>query len=573
MVKYIVIVGGVMSGVGKGVTTASIGKILQEYGYKVTAIKIDPYLNYDSGTLRPTEHGEVWVTDDGGEIDQDLGNYERFFAINMTKKNQITSGQIYKDVIDKERAGEYLGQTVQFIPNIPDEIKRRIREASKGYDFCLIEVGGTIGDYENVPFLFAVKSMERELGEKNMIYILITYLPTPPNIGEMKTKPTQQAIRMLSEHGIFPDFIICRATKPLDDIRKKKIETYMNIPSDHIISEPDIETIYQIPLDLERENVGKKILKKFGMDPKNISILKEWNKLVEKIRNPKNEVNVAIIGKYVEIGDYSLADSYISINQSLIHAGAAFNTKVNIHWIDSKKFEHDNEEVKSIKKFDGIIVPGGFGSSGVEGKINVIKYARENDITFLGLCYGMQLAVIEYARNMCGLKNANSTEVDKNTEYPVVDILPSQKELLEKNRYGNTMRLGVYSALLDESSKVYKLYKKTSRLSRDTKRIEELMKDKSQSFRLGVLEKNMPTILMRHRHRYEINNKFTSLLEEKGMKFPGYHIRSEDNQKLMEFIELPKLRFFIGTQSHPEFKSSLEDPAPLFYGFVESMIK
>ena len=571
MTRYIVIAGGVMSGVGKGVTTASIGKILQEYGYKVTAIKIDPYINYDAGTLRPTEHGEVWVTDDGGEIDQDLGNYERFFGIDMPKKNNITTGQIYKTVIDKERKGKYLGQTVQFIPHIPDEIKRRIRESSKGYDFALVEIGGTIGDFENIPYLFAMKSIEREMGD-DVAYILITYLPIPGHIEEMKTKPTQQAIRMLSENGIFPDFIICRAKKPLDDVRKRKIETYANIPSDHVISEPDIETIYQIPIDLEREKLGLKILNRFSLKPRKKPNLKKWNSLVHKIKYPGKKIKIAIVGKYVDIGDYALADSYISINQALTHAGAEFNAGISIDWIDSKRFEKNNNGLGILKQYDGIIIPGGFGSSGVEGKINAIRYARKNNIPFLGLCYGMQLALIEFARNACNLKDANTTEINKKTRYPLIDIIPSQKKLMEGSLYGGTMRLGAYASILDKSSRVYNLYKETGRLKEDSIRINDMKKDKEQLFRLGIIGKTDYVVLERHRHRYEVNPKFIGLLEKNGINFSGYHQRS-DGTRLMEFIELPKLKFFIGTQAHPEFKSRLGSPSPLFYGFVKAILK
>src|SRR3989339_1791103 len=493
MVRYIVVAGGVMSGVGKGVTTASIGKILQEHGYRVTAIKIDPYLNYDAGTLRPTEHGEVWVTDDGGEIDQDLGTYERFLNKDIPKRNNITTGQVYKTVIDRERRGEYLGQTVQFIPHIPDEIKKRIKESSDNYDFVLVEVGGTIGDYENIPFLFALKSLEREVGKQNLSYVLVTYLPIPSHIEEMKTKPTQQAIRLLSESGIFPDFIICRAKRALDVVRKKKIETYANIISDHIISQPDIETVYQIPLDLEKEKFGEKILKEFGMKPKKQPEWHEWKKLVENILNPKKTVKVAIVGKYIDIGDYNLADSYISINQALMHAGASLNAGVEINWLDSKMFENNKKKLTELKEYNGIIVPGGFGASGVEGKINAINYARINKIPYLGLCYGLQLAVVEFARNVCSLKDAHTTEVSPKTNAPVIDVQPAQREIIEKNMYGGTMRLGAYAAILKEKCKVLKLYEESGRIKEDGKKIQELMKDKSQAFRLGILEKNKKT--------------------------------------------------------------------------------
>lgn len=570
MPRFIVVAGGVISGVGKGVTTASIGKILQEYGYKVTAVKIDPYINYDAGTLRPTEHGEVWVTDDGGEIDQDLGNYERFLGINIPRKNNITTGQIYKTVIDNERAGKYLGKTVQFIPHIPNEIKRRVTLAAKGYDFCLIEIGGTIGDYENIPFLFAMKSLEREIGKENIIYMLITYLPIPPHIGEMKTKPTQQAIRMLSENGIIPDFIICRSRKALDGVRKKKIETYANIKSTHVISEPDIDTIYRIPLDLEKDKLGLKILKEFDLKPHKKPNWSKWKRLVENIVDHGREIKVAMVGKYVDIGDYNLADSYISINQALQHAAANLNVKVKIGWIDAKIFEKNKKALKELKNYNGIIIPGGFGASGTEGKISAIKFARENNIPFLGLCYGMQLAVAEYARNVCGMKDANTTEVNRKTKFPVIDILPAQRKLMEEKRYGGTMRLGAYAAMLKENSRVIKLYK--DRIVEDRDNINRLKRNKNESFRMGILEKGRMVILERHRHRFEVNPDFIEKLEEKGLVFSGYHIR-KDKTRLMEFIELPKLKYFIATQAHPEFKSTLTNPAPLFYWFVKACIK
>ena len=572
MTKFIVVAGGVMSGVGKGVTTASIAKILAGYGYKVTAIKIDPYINYDAGTLRPTEHGEVWVTDDGGEIDQDLGTYERFLDVNIPKKNNITTGQVYKTIIEKERKGKYLGQTVQFIPHVPDEIKRRIKEAGEGYDIAIVEIGGTIGDYENIPFLFAMKSMERELGKDNVAYVLITYLPIPSHIEEMKTKPTQQAIRLLGENGIFPDFIVCRAKKALDRVRKQKIETYANISSDHVISEPDIETVYSIPLDLEKEQFGLKILEELKLKPKKALNLNEWKKLVDRIRNPKKHIKVAIIGKYIDIGDYHLSDSYVSINQSLIHAGAALNIGIDINWLDAKTFENGGKKTDELNNYDGIIIPGGFGASGVEGKIRSINFARLSNKPFLGLCYGLQLAIVEYARNVCNMKDANTTENDEKTKFPVIDILPAQKELMEKSDYGGTMRLGAYAAVLKENSRVLKLYQETSRLKEDAEKIEKIKKDKNQSFRLGILNNSKNVVLERHRHRYEVNPKFIEEVESKGLVFSGYHLR-DDNTKLMEFIELPKLKYFISTQSHPEFKSRLGNPSPLFYGFVKACSK
>ena len=572
LARYIVVAGGVMSGVGKGVTTASIGKILQEHGYKVTSVKIDPYLNFDAGTLRPTEHGEVWVTDDGGEIDQDLGTYERFLNIDIPKRNNMTTGQVYKAVIDRERRGEYLGQTVQFIPHIIEEIKDRIKKTADSYDFVIVEVGGTIGDYENIPFLFALKSLERDIGKQNLSYVLVTYLPIPSHIEEMKTKPTQQAIRLLSEHGIFPDFIVCRAKRPLDEPRKKKIEIYANIPSDHVISEPDIDSVYQIPLDLEKEKLGEKILKEFGIKSKKQPDWTEWKKLVDNILSPKKSVKIAIVGKYIDIGDYTLADSYLSINQSLLHAGASLNAGVEITWVDSKKFEDSKKNLNDLKNYDGIIVPGGFGSSGVEGKISAANFARVNKIPYLGLCYGLQLAVIEFARNVCNLKDAHTTEVNSKTPHPVIDVQPAQKEILEKSMYGGTMRLGVYAALLKDKTQVLKLYEETGRLGEDAKKLQELTKDKAQAFRIGLLEKGKKVVLERHRHRYEVNPKYVDILEKNGLAFSGYYERF-DKTRLMEYTELPENDFFVGTQSHPEMKSRLGNPSPIFYGFIKATLK
>lgn len=540
MTKFIVVVGGVISGVGKGVATASIGKILQEYGFSVTAIKIDPYINCDAGTLRPTEHGEVWVTDDGGEIDQDLGNYERFLGHAVPRKNNLTTGQIYKSVIDKERRGDFLGETVQFIPHITNEIKNRIRDAGNGFDIALIEIGGTVGDYENIPFLFAMKSLEKEIRKENVIYVLVTYLPIPSHIEEMKTKPTQLSIKLLEENGIQPDFLLCRGKKALDEVRKKKIETYSNIKLDHIISMPDVtgpgtaNTLYIIPLDLEKENLGGKILKSLNLQAKKIPDWRQWEEAVENLIHPEQDINIAIVGKYLDIGDYKLVDSYISINEAIKHASSKNNTRVNIAWLDSKLLEKDNVNLQeALGKFSGIIIPGGFGPSGVEGKIKAIKYCRENNVPFLGLCYGLQLAIIEFARNVCKLDDANSTEINPETKYPVIDILPEQKAISEK---GGTMRLGAYPAVLREDSLTYELYGSQKIISE------------------------------RHRHRYEVNPEYHKILLENGLVFSGMSL----NNRLVEFIELPGQEFFIATQAHPEFKSSLLAPAPLFDGFVRA---
>ncbi|MBT3304444.1 CTP synthase [Candidatus Woesearchaeota archaeon] len=562
MTKYIVVVGGVISGVGKGVATASMGKMLQKHGFSVTALKIDPYLNCDAGTMRPTEHGEVWVTDNGGEIDQDLGNYERFLGIGIPKENNITSGQIYKTLIDKERKGDFLGETVQAIPHVPDEIKRRVKVASKDFDIAMIEIGGTVGDYENIPFLNAMSSLEKDIGKENIIYVLVSYLPVPSHIEEMKTKPTQLAIRMLREAGIRPDLVFCRGQTTLDAIRKKKISDYSNLNPEDVISMPDVigkgtaNTLYVIPLNLDEENLDLKVLEKLHLMPKTKPDWSEWRDLVNKITNPKDQVKIAMVGKYLNVGKFTLKDSYYSISQALQHAGAHLNVGVDIEWVDAKTFDEND-----LKEYDGILIPGGFGSSGVEGKIRAIQVARENNIPFLGLCYGMQLALIEYARNVCGLQFANTMEVNNKTPYPIIDILDSQKEVTEK---GGTMRLGAYAAILNPSSKTFQLYKETGRLETDKQQVLEL----KEEFRLGKLESEN-VILERHRHRYEVNPKFIPNLVQKGICFSGHHIR-EDGTKLMEFIELPDHKFFMATQAHPEFKSRLSDPAPLFLGFIRA---
>jgi len=566
--KYVVVTGGVMSGVGKGLTTASMGRILQQYGYTTTAVKIDPYINYDAGTMRPTEHGEVWVTDDGGEIDQDLGNYERFLGVDLPRTNNLTTGQIYLTVIERERRGEYLGETVQPIPHITDEITRRLQQAGEGYDIVLVEIGGTVGDYENEPFLFAVKTLERDLGEEHFVHALITYMPIPQHVGEMKTKPTQQAIRMLSEHGIFPDFIVCRAETATDEVRKKKIQIGANVPNDHIISAPDSKTIYNIPLVLEEEGLGEKILRKLGCEPKKTPDWSHWQELVKRSREPSNEIKVAMVGKYAASGDFQFTDSYISVNQSLAHAGVAWNTRVDITWIDGHEFEGDESKLADLDAFDGIIVPGAFGGGGGEGVIKAIRYARERDIPYLGLCYGLQLAVVEYARNVAGIEKATSEEFDEKSEWKVVCVQETQRNVLEENRYGGSMRLGAYAAVLKKDSRVLELYEDSGRLDEDARRIEQLMANPDQAFRVGmVMLERDKVALERHRHRYEVSARFLEVLEDEGLVFSGYH-RRVDGTRLMEFIELTDHRFFIATQAHPEFKSRMDSPSPLFAGFV-----
>jgi CTP synthase len=538
MVNYIIVTGGVISGLGKGITTASIGKILENHGYKVTAIKIDPYINFDAGTLRPTEHGEVWVTEDGGEIDQDLGHYERFLDINIPKRNNITTGQVYSAVIEKERNGKYLGKTVQPIPHVTDEIKRRIRAPAEEtkFDFVLVEIGGTVGDYENVLFLEAVRQMKLE-GEK-VIYVHVTYVPVLKSLGEAKTKPTQHSVKLLREIGIQPDFIITRSEKPLDDVRKEKIALFCNVSGEDVISDSNIDNVYGVPLLFEEQELCKKILKKLGLRKEELD-LNVWKNYIAKIRKLDNKVKIGIIGKYFDIGAFKLSDSYISVIEAVKHAAWNNNLQPEIEWIDSKIFEKQPRKIVNLKKVDGIIVPGGFGLSGVEGKISTIKYARENKIPYLGLCLGMQLAVVEYARNICGMKDANTTEVEKNPAYPVIDFIPDQVKIVTESRYGATMRLGAYPAILTKGSLIQKLYN-------DQNKVYE-----------------------RHRHRYEVNPKYVEILEKNGLVFSG---RSPDGI-LMEFLELPGHPYFTATQAHPEFKSRPMKPAPLFDGLLKAAKK
>ncbi|MEM5772651.1 MAG: CTP synthase (glutamine hydrolyzing) [Candidatus Aenigmatarchaeota archaeon] len=534
---YIFITGGVLSGLGKGITTASIGKLLQFRGFKVTAIKIDGYLNYDAGTLRPTEHGEVWVTEDGGEIDQDLGHYERFLDIDIPKENNITSGQIFWNVITKEREGKYLGKTVQMIPHVTDEIKTRIRKIAEKscVDFVLVEIGGTVGDYENQIFIEAARQMKME--NEKCIYIHVSYVPVPKYLGEQKTKPTQHSVQKLRELGIIPDFIICRSEAPIDDVRKEKIALFCNVKKEDVISDPDIDNVYELPLVFEKQNLGKRILEKLGIQER-CANLNEWEMFIDKIKSLEKNVKIGIVGKYFDIGDFTLKDSYISVIEAAKHAAWQNNVKVEIVWLDSKSFEKNEKNLEILNSLDGIIVPGGFGSSGIEGKIATIKYARENNIPFLGLCLGLQLAVVEFARNVCGLSGANSTEFDPNTPYPVIDILPEQKKLMEESKYGATMRLGSWPTILKEGTTVWKLYNKQ-------KEIRE-----------------------RHRHRYEVNPEFHEILQKNGLIFSGI---SPDG-RLVEFIELDNHPFFVATQAHPEFKSRPLKPAPLFDGLIKACL-
>ncbi|PIR89656.1 CTP synthase [bacterium (Candidatus Gribaldobacteria) CG10_big_fil_rev_8_21_14_0_10_33_41] len=538
MAKYIFITGGVMSGIGKGVATASIGRILKSKGFKVNAIKIDPYINVDAGTMNPLEHGEIFVTDDGMECDQDVGNYERFLDQDLTNDNYLTTGRVYQRVIQKERNLEYQGKCVEVVPHIPNEVISQIKklERKTKADFILIEIGGTVGEYQNMLFLEAARILKLQ-HPNDVVFILVSYLPVPKMIGEMKTKPTQYAVRSLNMAGIQPDIIIARAPTPLDAIRKKKISIFCNVTEKDVISAPDIKSIYEIPINFEKDNLGNQILKKLKMRAKK-SNLNDWRKLVKKIKFPKREVKIAIAGKYFKTGDFTLMDSYISVIEAIKHASYYFSLEPRIFWLDTEEYEKNPKKIKELKNFNGVIIPGGFGSRGVEGKIKVIEFCRKQKIPFLGLCLGMQLSVVEFARNVCGLRKANSTEFLPNCQYPVIDIISEQKKLLKKKKYGGTMRLGTYPCKIKPKTLSFKAYARCSFVSE------------------------------RHRHRYELNNAFRKVLESKGMVMVGINPEKD----LVEIIELKTHPFFIATQFHPEYKSRPLKPHPLFREFIKKSV-
>lgn len=530
MTKYIFVTGGVMSGIGKGVLSASIGKILQVRGFKVTAIKIDPYLNVDAGTMNPYIHGEVFVTEDGGETDMDIGTYERFLDINLSMSHNITTGQVYISVINKERKGDFLGQCVQIIPHITDEIKNRIRSVTQesNAEIAIIEIGGTVGDIESLPFLEAARQMRLEEGFENVLYVHVTLVPVLEVVGEQKTKPTQHSVQELRRIGIQPDIIVARSKEQLRNGPRKKIALFCNVDEKGVFSAPDLKCIYESPIILDKQGMGDYICKRLAL-PKKYPNWNSWEKIVKSFIEPTRSVKVAICGKYAE-----MADCYVSVNEALKHAGAACNVKVELKWIETEIFEKEPSKLKMLSENDGILVPGGFGIRGAEGKIAAIKYARENNIPFLGICFGFQLATVEFARHI-GLEKANSVEIDPESPYPVVDLMPEQKECEYK---GATMRLGAHEVFIAPGTLAFKLYK--------SRRIYE-----------------------RHRHRYEINLKYVNKLESHGLVFSG---KSPDGKR-MEILELPTQTFHFATQFHPEFKSRPGKPAPPYYGFIKACIE
>jgi len=535
--KYIFVVGGVMSGVGKGVAAASIGRILSGKGFVVSAIKIDPYINVDAGTMNPIEHGEVFVTEDGDETDQDIGNYERFLNKNIYRDSYMTTGRVYQAVIQRERNLEYGGKCVEVVPHIPMEINDRIQKAVKKTkaEIMIIEIGGTVGEYQNLLFLEAARMMKLAHG-RDVAFIMVSYLPIPSLSSEMKTKPTQYAIHTLNAAGIQPDFVIARSSKSLDQPRREKIALNCNIRAEDVISAPDIESIYDVPVNFEKEHLGDRLLERFGLRPRRKDLV-DWKAMIHNIKTAKKEVTIGIVGKYFISGAFTMTDSYISVLEAIKHAGAANHCKVNIQWLASEEVE--TQGAKLLKQFDGIIVPQGWGSRGSEGKIKTIKYCRENNVPYFGLCYGMQMAVVEFARHVAGLKTANSREVNPKTSYPVIDVMENQKENLKQGKYGGTIRLGGWPCRLVPGTHLAKIYAKKF----GTKRI----------------------ISERHRHRYEFNPKYRELLELKGLTVCG---TSPDNS-IVEAIEITDHPFFIGTQFHPEYISRPLDPHPLFVEFVK----
>ena len=525
--KFIFVLGGVMSGLGKGIAASSIGYLLKHSGLRVTILKLDPYLNVDPGTMNPYQHGEVFVLDDGSETDLDLGHYERFIDVSMTKNNNATAGQVYSTVLDKERKGEYLGETVQVIPHVTDEIINKIQSINKPkkYDVVICEVGGTVGDIESLPFMEAIRQLSLKVGYHNHLIVHLTLLPYIKASGELKSKPTQHSVMKLREIGLSPDMILCRSEYKIDRSIRDKIALFCNVRSDHVFEGRDVESIYEVPLVMDEQNMGGFINDRLQLDKKpDLSLLKGF---VKRYKNPKKEINIAMCGKYTE-----LIDSYKSVMESFIHAGVENNSRVNVKWVKTENIKNDKKAKNQFRNIDGILILPGFGSRGGEGKILSSKYARENNIPFLGICLGMQCAIIDFARHVCGLKGANSTEFNKSTKYPVIDLMESQKAIKIK---GGTMRLGAYECKIKTGTKTYAAYR--------SKKISE-----------------------RHRHRYEVNNRYRKILEKCGLVISGVN----DSLGVVESIEIPNHPWFVAGQFHPELKSRVNKAHPLFRDFIKA---
>ncbi|MGQ3678009.1 MULTISPECIES: CTP synthase [Tenacibaculum] len=531
--KYVFVTGGVTSSLGKGIIAASLAKLLQERGYSVTIQKLDPYINIDPGTLNPYEHGECYVTDDGAETDLDLGHYERYLNIPTSQANNVTTGRIYQSVINKERKGEFLGKTVQVIPHITDEIKNRIQILGNtgDYDIVITEIGGTVGDIESLPYIEAVRQLQWDLGEDNAIVIHLTLVPYLAAAGELKTKPTQHSVKTLMQSGVKPDILVCRSEHEISDDIKRKLALFCNVKKQNVIQSLDAETIYDVPNLMFKEGLDYVVLDKLNLSTRKQPNLKTWNKFLERHKNPTSSVEIGLVGKYVE-----LHDSYKSITEAFIHAGAAATnkTKVNVRWIHSEELTPENA-AKQLEGLNGVLVAPGFGDRGIEGKIAAVQYVRENNIPFLGICLGMQMAVIEFARNVLGLKEANSTEMNPEVAHPVINLMEEQKNVTEK---GGTMRLGAWDCQLTQDSKVFQAYK------------EELISE-------------------RHRHRYEYNNDYKEQLENAGMKTAGINPKTG----LVEIVEIDSHPWFVGVQYHPEYKSTVLNPHPLFVSFIKAALK
>ena len=528
--KFIFVLGGVMSGLGKGISASSIGYLLKSAGLKVNILKLDPYLNIDPGTMNPYQHGEVFVLDDGSETDLDLGHYERFIDENMSKHNNATSGQIYSTVLDKERSGQYLGETVQVIPHVTDEIKQRINNLadSKQYDVIICEVGGTVGDIESLPFLEAIRQFSLDVGYFNSLIIHLTLLPYIFASGEIKTKPTQHSVMKLREIGLSPDFIFCRTSYKINQDIKDKLALFCSVKSDHVIENKDVSSIYEVPLLLEKQNITKMICDRLQL--KNKPSIKKLQNFVDTYKNPDYSVKIAMCGKYTE-----LYDAYKSITEAFVHAGVENNTTVEVVWVNTEKIKNDKDAAKTFNDIDGILIPGGFGSRGAEGKILASKFARENNVPFLGICLGLQCVIIDFARHVCGIKDANSTEFDSKSPNPVINLMESQKAIKVK---GGTMRLGSYDCDILPNTKASKVYKKK-------------------------------TISERHRHRWEVNNKFVKKMESNGLVFSGMN----KDLGVVEIVELADHPWFVGCQFHPELKSRVDKAHPLFREFVKASLK
>lgn len=537
--KYIFVVGGVMSGVGKGVASSSIGTILKARGLNVTALKIDPYINVDAGTMNPTEHGEVFVLQDGDETDQDMGNYERFLNMTLSSTNYMTTGRVYQTVIERERNLEYQGRNVEVIPDIPDEVIRRIKKAADDADadVTLIEIGGTIGEYQNMIFLEAGRMMQSQNFD-DVMFVMVSYLPTPAKVGEMKTKPTQYAARTLNGAGINADIIIARGEYPLDEKRKEKIATFCNVRKEHVISAPDVESIYDVPINFYEQGLDTIICDTLGIECGKPDFSK-WKAFVKSSKTAVKDVNIAVVGKYFSSGDFVLSDVYISVLEALKFSAYASGVKAKITYLSAMDFEKDPKKFAELKKYDGVLIPGGFGKRGIEGKIKVIEYVRKNKIPYFGLCYGMQLLVIEYARNVLGWTDAHTHEVDPKSKHLVIDFMEDQKDKVAKKHYGGTMRLGSYSCNLAKGTIAQKAYKA-----------------------LEVIE--------RHRHRYEVNPMYVTDLKNAGLVFSG----TSPDGTLMEIAELPQSQhpFFLAVQFHPEFLARPLDPHPLFTAFIKAAV-